>query len=60
MKQIKLFIIKIGYPQELLDKTTKLIMKNLDRIKTVRPEKCIVTLKVPFINKSSEILKKEN
>ena len=31
-------------------------MKNLDRIKTIGPEKYIVTLKVPFIYKSSEIL----
>ena len=34
-------------------------MKNLDRIKTIGPENCTVTLKVPFINKSSEILKKK-
>ena len=32
----------------------------MDRIKTIGPEKCIVTLKVPFINKSSEILDKKN
>ena len=31
----------------------------MDRIKTIGPEKCIVTLKVPFINKSSEILEKK-
>ena len=31
----------------------------MKRIKTIRPEKCIVTLKVPFINKSSEILEKK-
>ena len=37
---------------------TKLYLKNLDRIKTIGPEKRIVTLKVPFINKSSEILEK--
>ena len=30
----------------------------MDRIKTIGPEKCIVTLIVPFINKSSEILEK--
>ena len=59
MKQIKLFLNKNRYPQELVNKTTKLHLKNLDRIKTIGPEKCIVTLKVPFINKSSEILEKK-
>ena len=34
-------------------------MKILDKIKTVGPEKCTVSLKVPFINKSSEILEKK-
>ena len=34
-------------------------MKNLDKIKTIGPEKFTVTLKVPFINKSSEILEKK-
>ena len=31
----------------------------MDRIKTVGPEKCIVILKVPFINRSSEVLEKK-
>ena len=31
----------------------------MDRIKTIGPKKCIVTLKVPFINKRSEILEKK-
>ena len=34
-------------------------MKNLDRIKTIGPDKCVVTLKIPFINKSSEMLEKK-
>ena len=34
-------------------------MKNLDKIQTIGPVKCTVTLKVPFINKSSEILEKK-
>ena len=59
MKQIKLLLIKNGYPQELVNKTIQLHLKNLDKIKTIGPEKCIVTLKVPFINKSSEILEKK-
>ena len=33
MKQIKLFLHKNGYPQELVNKTTKLHLKNLDRTK---------------------------
>ena len=59
MKQIKLFLNKNGYPQELVNKITKLHLKNLDRIKKIGPVKCIVTLKFPFINKSSEILEKK-
>ena len=31
----------------------------MDRIKTIGPEKCVVTLKIPFINKSSEMLEKK-
>ena len=34
-------------------------MNNLDRIKTIGPEKCAVTLQVPFNNKSSEMLDKK-
>ena len=56
MKQIKLLSNKNGYPQELVNKTTKLHLKNLDKLKTIGPEKFIVTLKVQFIIKSSEIL----
>ena len=56
MKQIKLLLSKNRYPQELVNKTIKFHLKNLDKVKTIEPEKCIVTLKVPFINKSSEIL----
>ena len=59
ISQIKLILNKNGYPQELVNKTTKLHLKNLDRIKTIGPEKCIVTLKVSFIIKSSEILEKK-
>ena len=56
MKQIKFFLNKNGYPQELVNKTPKLHLKNLDKIRRVGPGKCIVTLKFPFINKSSDIL----
>ena len=49
IKQIKLFLNKNGYPQELISKTIHLHLYSLDRIKTIRPENCIVTLKVPFI-----------
>ena len=38
MKQIKLLLNKNGYQQELVNKTTKLHLKNLDRIKTVGPD----------------------
>jgi len=59
IKQIKLLLNKNGYPQELVIKTIQLQLKNLDKIKTIGPEKCTVTLKVPFINKSLEILEKK-
>ena len=50
---------KNGYPQELVKKTVHLHLKNLKRIKTLGPKKCVVTLKIPFINKSSEMLEKK-
>ena len=56
IKQIKLLLNKNGYPQELVNKTIHLHLKSLNRIRTIGPEKCVVTLKVPFINKSSEML----
>ena len=56
MKHIKLLLNKSCYPQELVNKTINLYFKNLDRIKTIRPEKCVVTLKIPFISKGSEML----
>ena len=59
MKQIKLILNKNGYPQELVNKTIQLNLKNLDKTKTIGPEKCTVTLKVTFINKSSDILEKK-
>ena len=40
INQIKLILNKNGYPQELVNKTIKLHLKNLDRIKTIGPEKC--------------------
>ena len=59
IEQIKLSLNKNGYPQELENKTIQLHLNNLDKIKTVGPEKCTVTLKAPFINKSPEILEKK-
>ena len=59
IKQIKLLLNKNGYPQELVNKTIQLHLKNLDKIQTIGPVKCTVTLKVPFINKSSENYEKK-
>ena len=56
IKQIKLLLNKNGYPQELVNKTIHLHLKNSDRINTLGPKKCVVTLKFQFINKSSEML----
>ena len=43
MKQIKLLPNKNGLTQELVNKTIKLHLKNLDRIKTIGPEICIIS-----------------
>ena len=59
MKHNKVFFNTNRYQQELLNKINQLNFKNLDRLKTIGPEKCIVTLKVSFINKSSEIKEKK-
>ena len=58
INQIKLILSKNGYPQELLNKTINLHHKSLDKIKTVGPEKCSVTLLVPYVNKKAGILEK--
>ena len=59
MKQIKLTLNKNGYPQELVNKSIYLHLKNLNKTKTIGPNKCIATLKVPFINRGSETLEKK-
>ena len=55
-KQIKLLLNKNGYQQGVVNKTIYLRLKNLDTTKTIGPEKCVVTFKIPFIHKSSEML----
>ena len=42
-----------------LTKEKNLQLKNLDKRKTVEPKKCVVTLKLPFINISSEVMEKK-
>ena len=58
INQIKLLLNKNGYPKELINKTIKLHLNSLDKRKKFGPEKCVVTLKLPFINKNSRILEK--
>ena len=55
IKHNKLLLNKNRQLQEFVNKTNQLRLKNLNRLKTTGLEKCKVTLKVPFINKSSEI-----
>ena len=54
IKQIRLILNKNGYPQNFVNKTINLHLKYLDKRKTFGPERC--TLKLSFINKSSEML----
>ena len=56
-KQIKLILNKNEYPQEFVNKTNHFLLKNFDEIKTLGPEKLLVCLKLPFFNKSSDLLK---
>ena len=37
------------YSKELVNKTINLHLDNSDKIKTLRPEKCVVTLKLPIL-----------
>ena len=48
--------VTIKQKQQLLINTVNLHLQSFDKRKTLGPEKCLVTLKLPFINKSSEML----
>ena len=58
INQIKLILNKNGYPQELVNKTINLHHKNLNKIKTVGPENCSITLLLAYVNKKARILEK--
>ena len=49
VSQIKVLLNKNGYPQELVNRTITNHLKNLNKTKLIGPQKCIVTLKLPFI-----------
>ena len=53
VSQIKLLLDKNGYPQELVNKTISNHIKNLNKRKLLGPQKCELTLKLPFINSNS-------
>ena len=53
ISQIKLLLNKNDYSQELVNKTITTHLKNLHKRKVLGPEKCVITLKLPFINKNS-------
>ena len=59
LNNIKLLLNKNGYPQQLVNKTISLHLKSLDKTNTFEPEKYVVTLKLPFLNKSSEMIEKK-
>ena len=59
ISQIKLLLSKNGYPQELVNKKITTHLKNLNKIKVLRPEKCLITLKFPFTIKNSRTLEKK-
>ena len=46
------------YPQELVNKTINLHLISLDKVKTAGPEKCSITLLLPYDNRNSKILEK--
>ena len=49
VSQIKVLLNKNGYPQELVNRTISNHLKNLNKTKLFGPQKCVVTLKLPFI-----------
>ena len=50
---------KNGYPQELVNKTINLHLNSLNKIKPVGPEKCLIPLVLPYVNKNSGVLERE-
>ena len=54
--QIKLILIESGYPQELVNKIINLHLKSLNKMKTAGPEKCSITLLLPYVNKNLTII----
>ena len=53
VSHIKLLLNKNGYPQEMVNKTISNHTKNLNKRKLFGPQKCVITLKLPFINRNS-------
>ena len=59
LNNIKTLLNRNGYPQELVTKTINMHLKSYNKIKTLGPEKCVVTLKLPFLSKRSELVEKK-
>ena len=53
ISQIKLLLNKNGYPQGLVNRTISNHLKDLNKTKLFGPQKCVVTLKLPFINRNA-------
>ena len=56
LNQIKLILNKNGYLQQLVNEIINLHLKSLNKIKPAGPEKCSITLLLPYVNKNSRII----
>ena len=59
INKIKLILNKNSYPQKVVNKTIKLHSKSLDKTETAEPEKCLITLSLPHVNKNSRVIEKD-
>ena len=58
IEYIKTLLYKNGYPPELVSRVIKSHLNGLKKDKEIGPEKCVITLKIPYINKRSVYLEK--
>ena len=58
VEYIKTLLYKNGYPPELVSRTIKFHLKGLKRDKEIGLEKCLITLKIPYIIKRSSWMEK--
>ena len=58
IEYIRTLLYKNGYPTELVNRTIKSHLNGLKRDKQIVLEKCLITFKIPHINKRSRCLEK--